>query len=578
MAAKHSGGFTIKFRKRKKKNSGKVDTASRKNVRTAARSSQGRSEKYSAKPYVKSAKTVSKNTKTVYNNAKVSNSTKNTAVGNAKAEKRKFNKWLVFLFAVVAAAAIASAHLPEIAETVSLTKKGTQANAKHAQTYLNGVKIDGISVGGLDYDQAKMLIENSVNTELTGNALVVKSTDGNKRYEYTYDSFGIKYDIEGALQAAMKFGTVEEEYAADVKALENGMADFPVYSYNIPKITSCIRAIGAANTQTAQNAKCTYTNGGFEITPEVVGYSVDTDAIYKKAIELIDARQFNQEIEFEINTIQPSVTSADFAYIENELSSFSSQYKGGDENRIQNLRNACSKINGTIVYPNEVFSTNDAFNPCTEANGWASAGTIVGGKLEDSLGGGMCQVSSALYDAVLYAELEVVERHNHSLKVGYAQYAFDATLAGDYLDLKFRNNTGYPIYLESYLTSSSVVVKIYGYNRFSPSRRVELENKFIEDIPHGDYVIVEDPELPAGETRIEVEQLDGKKYELYKKIYENGELIDTVKVNTSTYRPRDGEKHVGTGASSGNEDEDDNSGSDKDNEDDEETYYDEDTD
>ncbi|MBQ6553998.1 MAG: VanW family protein, partial [Firmicutes bacterium] len=506
----------------------------------------------------------------------VKNSAKSSVKSGAGSEKRKLNKGLVFLLAVVAAAAIASAHLPEIAETFSLTQKGVQSEVKHEQTYLNGVTIDGISVGGLDYEQAKMLIENSVNTELTGNALVVKSTDGSKIYNYTFDSFGIGFDIEGALKAAMQFGKVEEEYAADMKALESGRADFAVYSYSIPKITSCVRAIGAANSQEAKNASCVFTDGGFEITPEVIGYSVDTDAIYKQAIEHISKRQFNREISFEIETIQPSVTRADFAYIENELSSFSSQYKGGDENRIQNLRNACSKINGTIVYPNEIFSTNDAFNPCTEANGWANAGTIVGGKVEDSIGGGMCQVSSALYDAVLYAELEVVERHNHSLKVGYAQYAFDATLAGDYLDLKFRNNTGYPIYIESYLTSSSVVVKIYGYNRFSPTRRVELENKFIEDIPHGDYVIIEDPELPEGETKIEVEQLDGKKYELYKKVYENGELIDTVKVNTSTYKPRDGEKHVGTGAPQSGSDDDNDGGDDDDY--DEEVHYDEDTD
>lgn len=556
MAAKHSGGFTIKFRKRKKKKSGNVNTAINKSVKSASRTSPQKRTSGGAK----TAGTAKRQT------------TAKTSKSSIKTEKRKFNKWLVFLFAIVAAAAIASTHLPDITETVRLTKKGTQSEIKHAQTFLSGVKIDGISVGGLDYEQAKMLIENSVNTELTGNALVVKSSDGSKNYAYTYDSFGIKFDIEGALKAAMQFGKVEEEYAADMKAIENGTADFSVYSYSIPKITSCVRAIGAANTQEAKNASCVFSDSGYEITPEVVGYSVDTDAIYKKAVEYISKRQFNQEIVFDINTIQPSVTRADFAYIENELSSFSSQYKGGDENRIQNLRNACSKINGTIVYPNEIFSTNDAFNPCTEANGWASAGTIVGGKLEDSIGGGMCQVSSALYDAVLYAELEVVERHNHSLKVGYAQYAFDATLAGDYLDLKFRNNTGYPIYIESYLTSSSVVVKIYGYNRFSPTRRVELENKFIEDIPHGDYVVVEDPELPEGETRIEVEQLDGKKYELYKKIYENGELIDTVKVNTSTYKPRDGEKHVGTGKASGGDNE-----SDDDNESDEE-HYDEDTD
>ena len=85
----------------------------------------------------------------------------------------------------------------------------------------------------------------------------------------------------------------------------------------------------------------------------------------------------------------------------------------------------------------------------------------------------MCQVSSALYDAVLYAELEVTERHNHSMKVGYSPYAFDATLAGDYKDFKFKNNTNKAVYIESYLTSSNVVVNLYGEEIHPAGRTIE---------------------------------------------------------------------------------------------------------
>lgn len=471
--------------------------------------------------------------------------------------KRQFNRGLLFLLAIVSAAGIASKYAADNSEKIYNVFSAKPVKKTSPQTYLQGVKIDGIDIGGLTYEQAETLLTNSVDTSTDGNAVVIKSTDGNKQYTYSYDDFGISYSLERALKDAMEVGTVEEEYDSDYKALENGGIDFSIYTYSRPKITSFVKAIGSENTSDPKNATCTNTGNGFDITPEQMGYSVDSDALLKNTLAAIDSRTFNSEIDFEITPIQPKVKAEDFAYIENRLSSFSSPYSGGDENRIQNLRNGCAKINGNIVYPGEVFSTNAVFNPCTEANGWASAGTIVGGKLEDSLGGGMCQVSTALYDAVLYAELEVVERYNHSLKVGYAPYAFDATLAGDYLDLKFRNNTGYPIYLESYLSSGNVVVNIYGYNRFSSTRRVELENKFIEDIPHGDYEIVYDPKLPEGSEEIEVSQLIGKKYELYKKVYENGELIDTVKINTSTYKPRNGEKHIGTGSGYSYDDDDD---------------------
>ncbi len=470
---------------------------------------------------------------------------KNTA---KKKENKKLNKGLLFLFAIVASAGIISKYAVDNSEAVyHIISAKPVTHKTEPLTYLHGVTIDGIDIGGLTYEQAENLLSLSLDTKTEGNAVTIKSTDGSKQYTYSYDDFGISYNVERALKNAMEVCTVEEEYLSDLRALENGGIDFSVYSYSIPKITSFVRAIANDNTASPKNATCTGTVGNFDIQPEQIGYSVDFDKLLKQTLSTIDSRTFNSVINFDITTIQPTVTTADFAYVENRLSSFASPYTGGDENRIQNLRNGCAKINGTIVYPDEVFSTNDAFNPCTEANGWANAPTIVGGKLEDSIGGGMCQVSSALYDAVLYAELEVVERYNHSLKVGYSPYAFDATLAGDYLDLKFRNNTGYPIYLESYLTDSNVVVNIYGYNRFPSTRTIKFENKFIEDIPHGDYEIVYDPELPEGTEEIKVSQLLGKKYELYKYVYENGVLTETIKVNTSTYKPRDGEKHIGTG-------------------------------
>ena len=464
-----------------------------------------------------------------------------------KQEKRKVNRILLFTLAVVAALGIGIKAINDNSDRfVNVFAQSGAKVTRGPKTYMEGIKVDGIDIGGLTVEEAKTLLDEKIDTNLSGNAVVIKSTDGSKSYTYSYDDFGIRFDVDRALRNAMEYGTVDEEYEHDMNVLANGGADFSVYSYNRPKITSCVRAIGAENTAEPRNASCKKVSGGFDITPEQIGYSVDADAILSQTLSLIDSRTFNSEVTFDINTVEPKIKQADFAYIENELSSFASPYSGGDANRIQNLRNGCEKINGTILYPDEVFSTNDAFNPCTEANGWAKAGTIVGGKLEDSIGGGMCQVSTALYDAALYAELEIVERYNHSLKVGYAQYAFDATLADDYLDLKLRNNTGYPLYIESYLTDSKVCVNIYGYNRFGSGRRVELENKFIEDIPHGDYEIVYDDKLPKGEEHIEVGQLDGKKYELYKKVYENGVLVDTVKINTRTYKPRNGEKHIGT--------------------------------
>lgn len=412
--------------------------------------------------------------------------------------------------------------------------------------FLQGISIGGVDVSNLTLEEAEKLLISKINTELEGNAVTVKSNDGTKVYTYSLEDFGVYYNIEAALKSAMGFGSVEEEWISDYKQLQNGMVDFPVYFYDIGKIQSYVNAIAKENNIESKNAQCDRIDGKFKITEAVVGYKMDSRALYNQIIDLMDAKSFNTELLFELHTEQPKYFAKDFAYIDNELSSFSSSFTGGDKNRIQNLKNGCEKIDGTIIYPDEVFSTNEKFNPCTEANGWANAGTIVNGKIEDSIGGGMCQVSSVLYDAALYAELEIVERHNHSLKVGYSKYAFDATLSGDYLDLKFKNNTGYPLYLQSYISGSKVIVKFYGYDRFAGTgREIKLENKFVEETQPGEPIVKYDPELPEGTENIEVTALAGQKYELYKKVYINGKLTETVKINTSTYKPRREEKVVG---------------------------------
>ena len=158
----------------------------------------------------------------------------------------------------------------------------------------------------------------------------------------------------------------------------------------------------------------------------------------------------------------------------------------------------------------------------------------------------MCQVSSTLYNAVLYSELDVVERQNHSLKVGYLDYGYDATLAGDYIDFKFKNSTNYPVYVESYLTDNQVICNIYGYEERPANRKLKFENMLVDVIEQGPKVIKETDELPEGEERVEVKPLKGYKYKLYKLVYVDDKLQEKVLVNNSYYKPRAEEVLIGT--------------------------------
>ena len=412
----------------------------------------------------------------------------------------------------------------------------------------NNILIDGATVGGKNKDEILKQLKSDINTSREGNAISFKSPDGNTLYEYSFDDLEVTFDLEGAVDKALSFASDvnSPNWWREFKTLEAGTYNIPVMTYNKAKLTSYVNAIADEIYVKATNATMTRSNGQFVVTNSKKGKSIDKEAILNKAIEQIENKKFGEEIILEITEVEPEYDEKIFNNITGVIGSYTSNFTPGDDNRIQNLRNGCNKINGVVVYPGEVFSTNAHFNPCTEANGWASAGTIVNGKIEDSIGGGMCQVSSALYQALLRSELKITERHNHSMKVGYANYAFDATLAGDYKDLKFQNDTDTAVYIESYITSGSVIIHIYGKEIHSAGRTLEFENKFIKSVDPPAPTEKYDNTLPEGTRKLDMTALKGVTYELYKKIYENGVLIDTVKVNTSTYSPRRQVTLIGT--------------------------------
>lgn len=147
--------------------------------------------------------------------------------------------------------------------------------------------------------------------------------------------------------------------------------------------------------------------------------------------------------------------------VETEISKFSTKILVEDDNRDNNLELSASKINGVIVKDGEEFSFNDTVGNPSPDEGYEKAGIFIGGKKSKGYGGGNCQISTTLYDAVLKVKgLEVTERHEHGKEVGYVEKGKDATVVYDELDLKFKNNTGYDIKIYSDVTEEKVNVKI----------------------------------------------------------------------------------------------------------------------
>ncbi len=413
-----------------------------------------------------------------------------------------------------------------------------------------GISINNVDVGGLTAEEALAKLDETFSPDLQQKHI---SVDGDGQHlDLTFKQIDAKYDFAPAVNEAWEYarnGSLKHRYdqIEALKATPKAITYEPVYTYNADLVQKTITDFASKLGTPPVNATLTRSRGKFSITPEQPGTAADIPETLKRVETLIAART-DGEVEVAFVEVLPEVTSKDFDNATSLIGSFTTTYTGTLDNpRNINIQTAASKINDFVVYPGEVFSTNDVFGAMTYDNGYRPAPVIVSGKLQDDYGGGVCQVSSTLYNALLFAELDIVERQNHSLKVGYTDYGFDATLAGTYIDLKFRNNTEYPVFIESYLTGNQVVVNIYGYEMHSPTRELVFTNALIGTIAPGVEKVTEDPSLPLGERVVDTKPASGYKYQVYKTVFENGKQIEKVLVNESTYAAKRGEVRVGTG-------------------------------
>lgn len=207
-----------------------------------------------------------------------------------------------------------------------------------------------------------------------------------------------------------------------------------------------------------------------------------------------------------------------------------------NKDRNENLRLASEAINGIILAPGDVFSFNKVLGERTEEKGYKPAKIFSGGRVIDSVGGGICQVSSTLYNAVLRADLAVIERHNHSFLVSYLAGGYDAAVAYGSLDFQFKNSTNWPIKIESRMTSSNeLVVTILGTNE-NPGKTVEFYTQQVSSTPYN-TVYIDDPSLPEGTTYVRQEGSIGCVVDTYKIVKQNGTEVSRYKITTSVYIP-----------------------------------------
>ncbi len=450
----------------------------------------------------------------------------------------------ILKIAVIAVLVLAAAGVGAYYYNKALVKKMTQA--VDIETFYDGISVNNVPLGGLTQDEAKEKLSTDVNNVIREQ--VISLVDGENTYEIKYGDIDAKYNIDDTLLAAYNYGRngeLKERYK-QVTDLKDNPKDFEAqFTYNDELLKTKINEISEQVKVEPENSVMKRENGAFVISDEKIGYEMDFDSTYNAAKAVIESLQPGT-VEIKKNEIQPEITRAQNGKATSLIGSYYTTFSGNDYGRNENLRVGCANINGTELAPGEIFSMNEGLGPQTYENGYRDAAVIVDGKIEDGLAGGVCQITSTLYNAVILAELKIVERSNHSLAVSYVPLGQDAAVAGDYKDLKFQNDTDYPVYIEAYISGNKLITNVYGYEIHDSSREVKFENIVDSVIEKPAEKITEDPEKPKGYREVTYYGKQGKKVSTYKIVYENGQQISREYFSSSTYRATPDEVTIGT--------------------------------
>jgi vancomycin resistance protein YoaR len=298
----------------------------------------------------------------------------------------------------------------------------------------------------------------------------------------------------------------------------------------------------------AKNASCDIIGKELSVNPHKVGQEVNKDTL-REAINYINSNEDSTRV-LDIEKIYPEITTEIYEsnLFTSVLGSAATQFSTNTENtkaRAINITKATGIINGTLIAPGQTFSFNGVVGPRSVELGYAIAHVYESGKVVNGVGGGICQVSSTLYNAVLYADLEVTDRRNHMFIVPYVPLGADATVDYGSQDFKFVNNTDYPIRVEGIVSADNKVkFSIVGTDP-DPSISIEIRSVTLDTIPF-EVKYVDDPTLATGTQELKQEGMNGYVAEAFKEYYRDGEYIKEVSIGKSTYKKLDEIINVGT--------------------------------
>lgn len=415
-----------------------------------------------------------------------------------------------------------------------------KGNFGASDQFCQGVTISGMDMGGLTKPEGQKKVtefvealnarqvtiaveKNKVTAEASALGFSCKSSQVEKVVEKAY-MLGKTGNIFSRFQKIdekdKKKGAFELDYKMDEKVLKKFLKEHCT-KFDVK----------------AKNAKLKRKNGVFTATKSRKGRELQME----ESVAVVSHGLLNGvsgepiEISAVVSVTEPEYTKKQVEKCKDLIGRYSTSYATSNSARATNVKTAANYIDGTIIYPGKTFSTIKTIKDRTEENGYKPASEYSSGKVVEGIGGGVCQVSTTLYNAIINAELEIVERSPHSMVVSYVDVSRDAAISGNYKDFKFKNNTDVPIYISATADGATLSFSIYGQETRESNRNIKFKSEILETIQPGNPVETVDASKPASYRMVTQSAHVGYKAKLWKLIYVDGKRTEKVLVNSSSY-------------------------------------------
>ncbi len=417
------------------------------------------------------------------------------------------------------------------------------------EKFYENTRINGIDVSGMSVAEA----ENVVLTNMLDNKkeIEIELSCKGKSWTLNGNDFEVYNKVQPVVAQMSRYGRDGNFFQnlSRSKKIKKEGKDFQVsYTCVLANINEKLDEIIAEVEQQARSASLVFQPEDEEPFSVDAGQSailVNRDKLYQEIDNAllvgtkakIEIPIFEIEGQFDLQELKDSVI---------KRSEFVTSYEKSGKDRKNNIRKALSNFNGMIVQPGETVSFNETTGARTEENGYSNAHIIVGGVYVDGVGGGVCQASTTLYNALLLADVDVLSVNHHSLPASYVPLSLDAMVSGDYSDLVFQNNLESPIYIKTSCNDKNIKVEIYG-QKFDEGESLSVRSELVKILPHGGDKIVKDQKgeysnkiLYKGEYLRLKYPREGYESKAYLQRFKDGELVDEKEIRHDFYQAQDG--------------------------------------